>query len=332
MGGSQVAGGLGVFRLVGSAKIEGQPYPWSVIAKVVSGSGVSGDANPSAWNYWKREILAYRSDLFNELSGNLVAPKCYGVTEHPNDEWRIWLEDILETPKTWTLERHGIAARHLGQFNGAYLTSRNLPSDQPWMYHGRARDWIKNCASMNEGFQKYVLTDAGRLWLTKDSVERIGKLIAIHPSLIKMLDRLPLCLCHHDAFRRNLIARDSENVSQTVAIDWSMIGYGRIGEEAGITTAVALSFLEVAGDHAKEMDKITFESYVDGLRDAGWQGDVRLARFGYTTAAALATGVAWPIFMSDVLSTDEGIRFGESSIGHTLNDILEQWAISTISV
>ena len=49
-------------------------------------------------------------------------------TEHPNDEWRIWLEDIQETPKTWTVERHGIAARHLGQFTGP--TSRGVLSRQ----------------------------------------------------------------------------------------------------------------------------------------------------------------------------------------------------------
>ena len=74
-------------------------------------------------------------------------------TEHPNDEWRIWLEDIQETPKTWTVERHGIAARHLGQFNGAYLTGRPLPAEQPWLYRGRAREWIEFAAPMFEGFQ-----------------------------------------------------------------------------------------------------------------------------------------------------------------------------------
>jgi hypothetical protein len=122
--------------------------------------------------------------------------------------------------------------------------------------------------------------------------------------------------------------RDSVSAEpQMVAIDWSMLGYGRIGQEIGITTAVGLSFLEVAGDQAKEIDRVTFESYVDGLHDAGWHGDVRFARFGYTTAASLAIGVAWAIIMgSVVLPTDEGIRTIESSIGYKLDEILEQWA------
>jgi len=101
--------------------------------------------------------------------------------------------------------------------------------------------------------------------------------------LLALLDRLPVCLCHHDAFRRNLLARDGISAeAQTVAIDWSMVGYGGVGEEVGITTAVDLSWLEVSGDQAGELDRIIFEAYVDGLRAAGWQGDVRLTRLEYT--------------------------------------------------
>ncbi|HEU5102302.1 MAG TPA: hypothetical protein VFU22_24940, partial [Roseiflexaceae bacterium] len=144
---SQASGGLGLFRLIGSATADGSVLPWSLIVKVVGGSNPIGDPSgtnqiPSAWNYWKREILAYRSGILSQLSGNLVAPLCYGITEHPDDEWRIWLEDIQESPKRWTLEHHGLAARHLGQFNGRYLAGQALPEAQPWLYRGRARDWV----------------------------------------------------------------------------------------------------------------------------------------------------------------------------------------------
>ena len=159
-------------------------------------------------------------------------------------------------------------------------------------------------------------------------MERVERLLVNYQSLLPLLDKLPTCLCHHDGFRRNLLAVDGVNAkAQTVAIDWSMIGYGGVGEEIGITTSIALSWLEVAGDKAKEMDRITFESYVDGLRDCGWQGDIRLARFGYTATASLVTGVTWAMFMSGPLSTDEGARGLELVIGYKLDDILEQWAM-----
>ena len=181
---------------------------------------------------------------------------------------------------------------------------------------------------MFEGFQHYAHSDSGRRWLTEHSVKRVQELLANRRTLLTLLDRLPVCLCHHDAFRRNLLARDGVNAqAQTVAIDWSVIGYGGIGAEIGITTAVGLSFLEIAGDQAKEFDRITFGAYVEGLRDAGWQGDPRLARFGYTATAALVTGVAWAMITGViVLSTAEGVCDFELNIGHKLDDILEQWA------
>jgi hypothetical protein len=334
VGGSELGGGLGVFRLVGSAKAAGQLYPWSVIVKVFRGSKSTGNPNdtshiPSAWNYWKREILAYRSGILSQLSGNLVAPRCYGIRQHPHDEWRMWLEDIQETPKTWTFEHHGLAARHLGEFNGLYLAGHGLPEEQPWLYRGRAHDWTAFVAPMFEGFQQYARSASGQRWLTEHSIKRMERLLTRRQALLALLDELPVCLCHHDAFRRNLMRREGLNAeAKTVAIDWSMIGYGGVGEEIGITTAVGLSFLEVPADQANQMDQVTFNAYVAGLRDADWQGDVRLARFGYTTTASLVTGVAWAIIMGVLgLSSDEEVRSLETSIGYKLDDILEQWAL-----
>lgn len=39
---------------------------------------------------------------------------------------------------------------------------------------------------------------------------------------------------------------------------------------------------------------LIFAGYLAGLRAAGWQGDERLARFGFTANAALKVGIADP--------------------------------------
>ena len=41
----------------------------------------------------------------------------------------------------WRLARYGLAARHLGQFNSAYLTSQSPPS-WPWLSTGWLRGWV----------------------------------------------------------------------------------------------------------------------------------------------------------------------------------------------
>ena len=131
--GSHLAGGRGIYRLAGSAhgQAAGQVYPWSLVVKIFSDAALGPTPNdigdtiqdPTDGNYWKREILVYQSGMLDELAGGLVAPRGYGVTEHAG-EWRLWLEDVEESPKTWPLERYGVAARQLGQFNGAYLVDR----------------------------------------------------------------------------------------------------------------------------------------------------------------------------------------------------------------
>lgn len=335
VGGSKQGGSIGLFRLIGSAKANGQAHSWSVIVKVFGQTDTSKGPldtsdTPSDWNYWKREILAYRSKLVTELSGNLVAPRCYGITEHPNDEWHIWLEDIQETSKNWTLDCHGTAARHLGQFNGAYLDYQFLPKEEPWMFRGRVRHWPALAAPAFDGFQRYALSPPGQRWLQPQNVDLMQQLLSNQNRLVAQLDTLPICLCHHDGFRGNLLSRHREDTGpQTVAIDWSMFGYGGIGEEAGITTALGLTWLAVPGTQAREMDQMIFESYVDGLRDTGWKGDVRLVRFGYTATASLVVGVAFTTFMGiGALASAEGIRAMESAIGYEMKDILEQWAIT----
>jgi hypothetical protein len=55
-----------------------------------------------------------------------------------------------------------------------------------------------------------------------------------------------------------------------------------------------LRFVEVDVARIAELDAIIFAGYLDGLRDAGWQGDARLVRFGYAATAALISGVADP--------------------------------------
>ena len=333
-GGGGASGMVGLYRLRGSAQVGRQKYPWSVVVKVFNSGGISGIGadtfnNPSAWNYWKRELLAYSSGLLNELDGNLAAPRCYRVTEHSQDEWWLWLEDITETPPTWSLEQYGLAARHLGQFNGSYLTRRALPAEQPWFYRGRAREWLKTAEAMFAGLQQHAASPLGQRWLSPKSVARMEKLLLNCQDLLSVLDKLPVCLCHHDTFRRNLLARDQAGGgTQTVAIDWSMLGYGAVGQEIGITTGTTLFWMEAPGDQAMTMDQAIFESYVAGLRDMGWSGDSRLARFGYTTTASLVTGLCWATFMgAGALSNEAGIKGIEQTLGFKLDDILAQWAV-----
>ena len=128
-----------------------------------------------------------------------------------------------------------------------------------------------------------------------DSLSRILRLWENRQSLLTRLDQLPHTLCHRDAFRRNLRVRQgAAGQLQTVLLDWAKTGIGLLGEELVPLFALTLRFFAVDLARIAELDALIFAGYVEGLRAAGWQGDARLARFGFTALAALLMGVGEP--------------------------------------
>jgi hypothetical protein len=122
--GDMGAGVTGVYPLTGNARDQFDIRPWSVVLKLCTSQ--LGGAEPTDWDYWQRELLAYQSGLLDHLPGGLAAPRCYGTEQSPG-MFRLWLEDVTDVlgPR-WPLARYGLAARHLSQFNGAYLAGRPL--------------------------------------------------------------------------------------------------------------------------------------------------------------------------------------------------------------
>ena len=126
-----------VFRCTGHARTAGKTVAWSLVLKVVGRERTSG----------RREAQANASGLLHDLPGGLAAARCFGVDEH-GDTFRIWQEEVVdEVGRPWPLDRYGLAARHLGQFNGAYLVSRPLPTE-PWLSRGWIRELVADYAPL----------------------------------------------------------------------------------------------------------------------------------------------------------------------------------------
>lgn len=285
--------GSAVYRVHGQAQLADRRAAWSLILKEISPA--TGGQAPTDFDYWQREALLYQSGLLAELPPDLVAPRCFAILEAGNNALWLWLEDMgAATDEAWPLQQYGLTARHLGQFNGAYLVGRPLPP-HPWL---RATDVGQRLTLAEPGIQELPQLQHHPLFaelLTGDRVERMLHLWAERTRLLAGLARLPQTLCHRDAFRHNLMTRhDLHGRAQTVALDWGMAGLGVLGEELVPLFAATLSFVAVPLDQIPELDALIFAGYVTGLRDAGWQGDERLVRFGFTASAALKAGVADP--------------------------------------
>jgi hypothetical protein len=320
--------GLGVYRFVGTGEDQGRRMPWSLILKAFGAPAEGGEEGD--WNYWKREAMAYRSGLLDDLPGGMAAPRCLGVEELADGIVRLWLEDVAPANDTpWSPDRYALAARHLGQFNGVYLVERSLP-DAPWLSTNWLRRWVgANEAAMDHlkrvldhplvrhVYPEGVATSFLRLWTEREL-------------FLDRLDRLPHTLCHLDAFRRNLLGRRlSDGSEQTLALDWAFMGKGALGEELGPLIQASIEFFEVEGIPTQELEEAAFQGYLNGLTDAGWRGDPRVVRFGYAASTALRYGVGTVRLVLPTLLDERLHARVEQLLGCPMEEVLEKWAEET---
>ena len=129
-----------------------------------------------------------------------------------------------------------------------------------------------------------------------------------------------------DAYRPNLfIRRDVHGMDPKVAIDWVFAGIGGIGEEIANLLAASLIWFEHDAAEARDLDMVIFTGYLDGLREACWQGDLRVARLGYTAACALRWGLVGLWWLPSLNNVQEQADF-EKKWNRPMSELVSQWA------
>lgn len=273
-------------RFNGTAAVENKVVPWSLVLKLSrphSGERARDEGG-------RREALAYRCSLLADVPGGLTAARALRVDEDDEGAVWLWLEDVADHyGRQWPLSQYGRAAYHLGQFNGAYLVSRPLPTF-PWLvtsWTERHSELEKIPAGLAE--LERLLSDVRVLQAFAVPItEPMTRLLSDQPSFVEILARLPRTLCHHDAQRSNLFARHrADGELETVAIDWESVGDGTIGAEIATLVSGTIRRGDFPADQVSNLDQEVFTGYLRGLRDAGWRGDRELVRLGYAAALAL---------------------------------------------
>ena len=313
----------GVSRLTGSAHDQGQTVAWSLILKVVRRQPELGEAD-----FGTREASAYQSGLLANLPGSLAAPRCFAVVESEEEVW-IWLEEVSdETEQPWPLARYGQVARHLGQFNGAYLAGHPLPAE-PWLSRGLLRAYVAHAeggsALAHVRAQEHPLVRRAFPGRSGDGVLRLWE---ERDMFFAALDRLPQIFGHLDANPANLLVRrGADGRDETVAVDWTWVGVGAIGQEIAPLVSSSLMRFTVNVDQIPELDERVFAGYLDGLRDAGWQGDPRVVRFGYAAASAMRYGLGAALGVLRIGLDEGGPARWELMLGRPIEEIMDNVAV-----
>jgi hypothetical protein len=283
-----------LIRLDGTADVRGEPVPWSAVIKIVAPPPPGGAAPPPAWD---REVRAYRSGLLRRLPGGLVAPRVLHIGRTAGAAW-LWLERVEDAfGGRWPLAQYGVAARHLGRLNGAYLVSRPLPPFR-WL----RRDWAAgqsepaHLPAARRELERLLTQPTVRAAFPAAEGDRLRRLLDAQPALLEQLARLPQTLCHHDASSANLFARRPRardatapalEAWETVAVDWEDVGPGPPGADVATLVFGSMRRGAFPADRAQALTRTVLAAYAGGLREAGWRGDRQTVLLGFAAAVAL---------------------------------------------
>jgi hypothetical protein len=225
----------------------------------------------------------------------------------------LWLEHVEDAfGGRWPLGQYGIAARHLGRFNGTFARSgaaRPFPRRE-WFSYEWAESHAEPARLPDARQELSVLLAHPHVCaaLPLETRERVRRLLDDQPYFLDVLGALTRktqTLCHHDAASANLFARrphprglsegaegESPDAWETVAIDWEEIGPGPVGAEVATLVFGSMRRRAFPAQRASELEQTVLAQYECGLRDAGWRGGAELMRLGYTAAVALRWFVA----------------------------------------
>jgi hypothetical protein len=307
---------LGIWRVTAGAQ--------SAVLKLIAHSE-GGHANwqsggdPAHWYYWRREVCAYEGGLLESLPDGVRAPRRYLVAPREDGSIALWMEDLGDrSASRWTLERYDTAARHFGEMQGSFLTTVPLP-DAAWL----SRGWLEAYLTQREG--DLDLLDSSEAWRDEriaewfpdPPVDRAKAMRHDQPRLLDALRRLPPTLCHLDLHPANLFDDDRD---RTVAIDWSFVGIGNLGEDVGNLVTDAVLDFHVGGSQIDELYERTARGYEVGLRAAGWGGPSSAVRLGM--AATIAAKYAWilPALLRAAVEHRDTVN------GRPLDETIRWWA------
>jgi hypothetical protein len=285
----------GVFRVTGDDR--------SVVVKVVRrghdddpGALWVAGAEPTHRNYWKREWLAYDSGLLASLPGELTAPRVLATMPRSDTECLVWMSDVEgRSGADWPVEDYDSAAFDLGTTQGAYAAGTAELPDHPWLSRQWLRGWVATCAPTLDTLADDRLCADDRLAPLLPLRERVAALWQAREELLALVESAPQTVVHLDLWPPNLIAADD---GTTVAIDWSQMGIGAIGQDLDQLTLDPVWMQLLPELDLDVLDAHVVPAYLAGLRAAGmevaeeelrrWHGAAAGARYPWLAARMIA--------------------------------------------
>lgn len=239
---------------------------------------------PTHWNYWRREALAYETGLaatayagagitapaLLEISpqpgGGITPPGFPETSAQPGTGVELWLADVRGTGGfDWPVPRVARFARELGA--GQARWAGRVPAT-PWL----SRRWLAQYVAEAPNWTGPVepaVWDHPNLTPWPEAVRtRLRQLWDGRARVLAVAEAAQRTLCHLDVWPANL----TDDAGTSVLLDWAFTGEGAVGED--IANLIVDSFTDGLMDVAllPELAEAAIDGYLAGLRDGGWTG------------------------------------------------------------
>tara|TARA_Y100001978_G_C23674487_1_gene425618 strand:- start:420 stop:1685 length:1266 start_codon:yes stop_codon:yes gene_type:complete len=302
-----VSGGS-IFKVYGTFYSD-KVFEWSAILKILYKEKATQELTEFDWN---REAYLYRSGIVDFIPVCFAAAKCYHVEDVSEEEIWIWIEDLSEDNNHWPLERYALAARHLGQMNGHFYQQK--PLYEPWM----VKEFERQAISRDLNIDQYHKFSDHPLVKAVIPEKRENIFLDIHDKhteiITRIFGKIPQSFCHMDAHRGNLFSREVNGENVTIAIDWAFAGINPLGTDLKTLVYHSIGFMYVDVEDAYELDVLSFDSYLQGLKDVGWNGDYLEIRYGYLMVSMM-TFIRYACIIPHLLADKERHKFFERITG-----------------
>jgi hypothetical protein len=280
-----------IYRFSGTVRQRETTLPWSLVLKVscrtIQAVGGAAGVDDTAL---RREAAFYRSGLIQDFPASFRPARCYALDEQVGEagrtEYWFWLEDLASgsAGRGWPTGAYHQAAYGLGLSSGTFVDHPAFP-DAAWLKRDDVRGYVEHAAPQFQDLFADRTTPVIQRAFPAAAVDSLRALWQLRERHLLTLDRLPQTLIHGDAQRTNLfLVMDGAGDPGIAAIDWSAVGVGPLGLDAAQLFATSVFTYTIGVDQIVDVAEGIYERYLAGVQAAGWQGDPRVVRLGYTAS------------------------------------------------
>lgn len=288
---------LGVYRVSGTAQAKGSAQSFSLVVKhLAEGNALLDASQPTHWNYFRREIVFFESEIAKRIPKSIGFPKYLGQTAFEDGTFLFWNEDLGDLTKSkFTWEWCLGAARLVAELNSIDISDAD---QHPWLSVGTPTGWLDFREQFFVPFYEKILE------VTANDSTRAGELASFVSYLpqqqrfVELMRTARQTFVHGD-FNLNNLVMVSNREYELIALDWQLCGVAAIGSEVApiFGTAVELGVI----DGTREQFDALCAAYTDRFNQLNSKNPVELSEvrliaavMGFTIVTSMASFFVWP--------------------------------------